>query len=146
MALAPLQRLDLEHHVAQVLEPHQMLPQVGQGALALECREDDEATRAVAAAVEHRPSRLAVDAERGFLAALGGGCDLPVAAHATIGADGSIHLVALLASFDGHRVLRDERTGDAVDAGALGAGLAAHLLDHGGGRWLLAEAGLLPAT
>ncbi len=146
MALAPLQRLDLEHHVAQVLEPHQMLPQVGQGALAIECREDDEVTQEVAAAIDHRPSRLRVDAERGFLAALGGGCDLPVAAHATIGGDGSLHLVALLASFDGHRVLRDEQTGGPGDPGALGADLAAHLLDHGGGRWLLAEAGLLPAT
>ena len=147
MALAPLQRLGIEHHVAQVLEPHQMLPQVGQGALALECREDDDRLAALVAPLDHGPSRTAVDAERGFLAALGGGCDLPVAAHATLVADGSIHLVALLASFDGHRVLRDERTGaPGSDPGALGQALAAHLLDEGGGRWLLAEAGLSSAT
>lgn len=147
MALAPLQRLGLEHHIAQVLEPHQMLPQVGQGALALECRQDDEVVADLVAVLEHGPSRAAVDAERGFLAALGGGCDLPVAAHATLDGDGAIHLVALLASFDGHRVLRDERTGAAGShPGDLGASLAAHLLDEGGGRWLLAEAGLSSAT
>jgi len=146
MALAPLQRLALEHHVAQVLEPHQMLPQVGQGALAVECRDDDEPVTALVGVLDHGPSRLAVDAERGFLATLGGGCDLPVAAHATVGGDGSLHLVALLASLDGHRVLRDERTGDGGDPGGLGAALATHLLDEGGGRWLLAEAGLLPST
>ena len=147
MALAPLQRLGIEHHVAQVLEPHQMLPQVGQGALAVECREDDHRLAALVAPLDHGPSRTAVDAERGFLAALGGGCDLPVAAHARLAADGSLHLVALLASFDGHRVLRDERTGaPGSDPGALGQALAAHLLDEGGGRWLLAEAGLSSAT
>lgn len=146
MALAPLQRLGLEHHIAQVLEPHQMLPQVGQGALALECREGDDEVTSLVAALDHPVSRRAVDAERGFLAALGGGCDLPVAAHATVRPDGSLRLVALLASFDGHQVLRDERVGGpATDPGELGAALATHLLDDGGGRWLLAEAGLLPA-
>ena len=147
MALAPLQRLDLEHHVAQVLEPHEMLPQVGQGALAVECRVDDAATVARVAPLDHDVSRRAVDAERGFLAALGGGCDLPVAAHATIGVDGGIHLAALLASLDGHQVLRDERTGGPrEDAGEVGGALAAHLLDEGGGRWLLEENGLLPPS
>ena len=147
MALAPLQRLGIEHHVAQVLEPHQMLPQVGQGALALECRDDADGLAALVSPLDHGPSRRAVDAERGFLAALGGGCDLPVAAHATVAGDGSLHLVGLLASFDGHRVLRDERSGaPGADPGALGEALAAHLLDEGGGRWLLAEAGLPSAT
>lgn len=147
MALAPLQRLDLEHHIAQVLEPHQMLPQVGQGALAIECRDGDDAVVPLVATLDHGPSRRAVDAERGFLAALGGGCDLPVAAHAVVRPDGSLHLVALLASFDGHQVLRVERGGDpGTDPGALGAALASHLLDEGGGRWLLSEAGLLLST
>ena len=147
MALAPLQRLDLLQHVAQVLEPHEMLPQVGQGALAIECRTDDEATVSRVTPLDHHRSRRAVDAERGFLAALGGGCDLPVAAHATIDADGAIRLVALLASLDGHQVLRDERAGGpGEDAGEVGAALAAHLLDEGGGRWLLEENGLLPPS
>lgn len=145
MALAPLQRLGLEHHVAQVLEPHEVLPQVGQGALAVECRSGDDAVAELVAVLDHGSSRRAVDAERGFLATLGGGCDLPVAAHATVAADGSIALVGILASFDGHVVLRDEAGGGpAADPGEVGAGLAAHLLDAGG-RWLLTEAGLTPA-
>jgi len=146
MALAPLQRLGLEHHIAQVLEPHEMLPQVGQGALALECRSGDADVVELVAALDHGPSRRAVDAERGFLAALGGGCDLPVAAHATVAPDGSVELVGLLATFDGRQVLRDRVVGG-PDAGAaeLGAGLAHHLL-AAGGRWLLEEAGLTPAA
>jgi hydroxymethylbilane synthase len=145
MALAPLQRLRLEHHVGQVLEPHDMLPQVGQGALAVECREDDGDVTAAVAVLDHPTSRRAVDAERGFLAALGGGCDLPVAAHATLGADGALDLTGLLATFDGRQVLR-ARTDAPADAEplAVGAALAGRLLDEGGGRWLLAEAGIGP--
>jgi hydroxymethylbilane synthase len=143
MALAPLQRLGLEDRIAQVLEPAQMLPQVGQGALGLECRDADAPVVELLAALEHGPSRRAVDAERGFLAALGGGCDLPVAAHATVGADGFVHLAGLLATFDGSRVLRDETVGSPdADATEVGGALAQHLLDDGGGRWLLAEAGI----
>lgn len=145
MALAPLQRLGLDHHVAQVLEPHLMLPQVGQGALAIECRSGDEAVAGLVAALDHGHSRRAVDAERGFLAALGGGCDLPVAAHASVGPDGSLSLGGMLATFDGRQVLHDRTAaGPDADAATVGAGLAAHLLDAGG-RWLLAEAGLAPA-
>lgn len=145
MALAPLQRLGLEHHVGQVLEPHEMLPQVGQGALALECRAGDDEVVAAVATLDHGPSRRAVDAERGFLAALGGGCDLPVAAHATVAGDGTLHLAGLLATFDGRQVLRSatDAPADAAPA-SVGAGLASRLLDEGGGRWLLAEAGIVP--
>ena len=61
-----------------------MLPQVGQGALAVECRADDPAALALLAAIEHEPSRRRVDAERAFLAELGGDCDLPAGAHAVV--------------------------------------------------------------
>jgi hydroxymethylbilane synthase len=145
MALAPLQRLGLEHHVGQVLEPHDMLPQVGQGALAIECRRGDDDVVAAVAVLDHGPSRRAVDAERGFLAALGGGCDLPVAAHATLAADGSLQLGGLLATFDGRQVLRASTEAEAgAEPLAVGAALAGRLLDEGGGRWLLAEAGIGP--
>ena len=66
-----------------------MLPQVAQGALAVECRADDDAPARSLAAIEHAPSRRAVDAERAFLAELGGGCDLPVGAYATVDGDGA---------------------------------------------------------
>ena len=83
------------------------------------------------------PSRSAVDAERGFLAELGGDCDLPAGAHATLAADGSLALEGLLASLDGHVVLRESVAGPAADAAALGHALARSLLDDHGGAALL---------
>lgn len=115
MAAAALQRLGRESHIAEVLPVDVMVPQVAQGALAVECRVGDEARFA---AIEHATSRTAVDAERAFLAALGGGCDLPVGAYAVVGDDGEIELRGLLATLDGHIVLRGSESGrDPVEVG-----------------------------
>lgn len=131
VALAALRRLGWEDRIAEVLPTTVVLPQVGQGALAIECREDDDATRAALAAIEHDVTRRCVDLERAWLATLGGGCDLPAGAHCT--PDGRLR--AVLASFDGRIVLRDETSdGDA-------AALARRMLG-GGGAHLLAEAGI----
>ncbi|HVF74095.1 MAG TPA: hydroxymethylbilane synthase [Acidimicrobiales bacterium] len=131
MAAAALQRLGKESHIAEVLSVDVMLPQVGQGALAVECRPE---TAERLAAIEHAPSRLAVDAERAFLAELGGGCDLPVGAYATV-ERGQVTLRGLLATADGHVVLRGSATGS--DPVEVGRGVAARLLaslprDEGG--------------
>ncbi|MBW3614344.1 MAG: hydroxymethylbilane synthase [Actinobacteria bacterium] len=136
IAAAALDRLGRIDAAATVVDPALLLPQVGQGALAVECRADDDEVRAALRAVEHAASRLAVDAERAFLAHLGGGCDLPVGALATLDAGGQVHLEGLLASYDGRIVLRRSITGP--DPAALGARLAAELLDGAGGRALLA--------
>ncbi|MFP5376978.1 MAG: hydroxymethylbilane synthase [Acidimicrobiia bacterium] len=135
VAAAALARLGLSHLAAEVLDPSVLLPQVGQGAIAVEAREGDEAVIGALAALEHGPSRRAVDAERAYLRRLGGGCDLPVAAHATVGPGGDVSLTAMLASLDGHIVLSASGSGD--DPEALGAALAARLLDESGGAWLL---------
>lgn len=82
VAAVALERLDLADRIREVLTIDQVVPQVGQGALAIECRADDEATRAVLAAIEDPWTRTVVDAERAFLAELGGDCDLPAGAHA----------------------------------------------------------------
>jgi hydroxymethylbilane synthase len=103
--------------------------------LAVECRADDAATMARLQAIEHSPSRQAVDAERSFLAELGGGCDLPVGAYATVDGAGMISLTALLASLDGRIVLRHDVAGD--DAATVGRDAALYLLDKAGGRALL---------
>ena len=137
MAAAALERLGLTEHVAEVLEPAVLLPQVAQGALIIECREGDERVRTALAAIEHEPSRRAVDAERAYLARLGGGCDLPAGAYATASPDGGVEIEALLASLDGRVVLRASSSGD--DPVAVGADLAEHLLDRCGGSWLLAS-------
>jgi hydroxymethylbilane synthase len=139
VAAAALDRLGRLDEAAEVLAPEAVVPQIGQGALAVECREDDEQVRRLLAAIEHGPSRRAVDAERGFLSSLGGGCELPAAAHAVVAADGTARLTALLATLDGRLVLRTATTfGPADDPGAAGLALGHDLLDRGGGRALLA--------
>ena len=126
--------------VAEVLPPTVMLPQVGQGALAVECRADDHQTRAVLAMVDDPEVAPLVTAERAFLAELGGGCTLPVGANAawvtdsgTVG-DGAaeITVTGMLASSDGVVVLR--HTGTGVDPVELGRSVARFLLDDAGGR------------
>ncbi|WP_436793757.1 hydroxymethylbilane synthase [Actinospongicola halichondriae] len=103
---AGLLRQDMERRISDWLPTYVMTPQVGQGALAIECRADDADTAEVVAAIEHAPSRREVDAERSFLVALGGDCDLPAGAHATLEDDGMIALRAVVASMDASRVAR----------------------------------------
>ena len=142
VAAAALERLGRRPHAVEVLVPSVMVPQVGQGALAVECRDDDHPVRPLLAGVEHGPSRRAVDAERAYLACLGGGCELPVGAYAVEDGDGRLWLRAVLATLDGRMVLRDEMVAPAgVDPVAVGATLAQRLLDHGGGRSLLSDLG-----
>ena len=134
MAAAALHRLERDDAIAETLDPDVLLPQVAQGALAIECRADDDEVRAALQAIEHGPSRRAIDAERAFLAELGGGCDLPVGAYAEPHADG-LQLRGLIASHDGRVVLRERVTGD--DPVRLGKALAEALLDGAGARALL---------
>ncbi len=81
MAVAALEILGLTDRIAEVLDPTRFVPAVGQGCVAVECRTDDATTRAAVATVDHRPTRQAVEVERAYLAELGSGCSLPVAAH-----------------------------------------------------------------
>jgi hydroxymethylbilane synthase len=134
VAVAALDRLGLRHEAAEVLDPADLLPQVAQGALAVECRADDRATVDRLAAIEHGPSRRRVDAERSFLAELGGDCDLPAGAHAVVLDDGRLRLDALLASMDGHTVLRHRVEGP--EPGPVGREAARFLLDRAGGAAL----------
>ena len=129
MAAAALDRLGEAPEVVDRLPVETMLPQVGQGALAIECRVDDEVTRTALAGIEDAEARILTDAERAFLAELGGDCDLPAGAHA-IREGGEIRLRSLLAAPDGSTVLHDDRAG--ADPEPLGRGAARALLDNGG--------------
>src|SRR5205085_7685080 len=120
---------------SEVLDPSLVVPQVGQGALAVECRDDDVATRQLLAAIDDRPTRLAVEAERAFLREVGGSCDLPVGAYATVADDGTISLEGLLATGDGRIVIR--RRDHDTDPAHLGRRVARYLLDDAGGADLL---------
>lgn len=141
VAVAALARLGLEDRVAEVLPTNGVLPQVGQGALAVECRADDDATRAALFAIDDPGAHTAVRAERAFLAELGGGCNLPCGALATVavGADGdeAVTIEGLLASLDGRVVLRARETG--ANPEAAGARVARALLDDRGGSALMDE-------
>ncbi len=135
VAAAALERLGLAGRAAEVLAPAVMLPQVGQGAMAAECRADDQRVIDALGAIDHRDSHRAVAAERGYLARLGSGCDLPVGAWATV-VDDQVSIEALMASADGRIVLRDRAAGPAEAAAALGAALADRLIEEAGGAAL----------
>ena len=134
MAKAALDRLELSPPVVDVLDPDVIVPQVGQGALAVECRADDVMTRTIVAGIQHRDDRRRVDAERAFLAELGGDCTLPAGAHATLDA-GALRLAGVICSPDGRINLKETRSGS--DAEMLGRLVARHLLDDAGGAALL---------
>ncbi|MCZ7527639.1 MAG: hydroxymethylbilane synthase [Acidimicrobiia bacterium] len=138
VALAALERLGLRDRVAEVLPTAVMLPQVGQGALAVEARSEDERVLELVARADHGPSRVAVTAERAFLAELGGGCALPCGALATV-AGGEVSIEVLLASLDGRLALRARAAGE--DPALVGREAARVLVEEHGGRLLLEGAG-----
>lgn len=140
MAMAVVERLGLDLEVLDPLDHEVMVPQVAQGALAVECRADDSDTIAALRAVEDPPARRVVDAERAFLSELGGDCTLPAGAVAVLSdaAEGGVDLVAMVASLDGRTLLRRRRQGS--DPDSLGRSTARSLLDDAGGRVLLEEA------
>jgi hydroxymethylbilane synthase len=122
VAAVALERLGLAGHVSEVLPVDRFVPQVSQGALAVECRAEDRSTIELLSAIEHAPSRRAVDAERAFLAELGGDCALPAGANAALAPNGVITLRAVLAARVGGPVQRVVEAGD--DPQALGSAVA----------------------
>lgn len=133
LAAAGLARLGITPPHAAPCDATAFVPAVGQGALALESRPG--ATAALLRAIEHRPSRLAIDAERAFLCTVGGTCTTPLAAHAVLAGE-ALTLRAVIAHPDGSRVVRGERHGAAADGARLGAELARALLADGGAELL----------
>lgn len=130
LAAAGLARLGIDEPSAHALPCDEFVPAVGQGALALECRDDDAVTRGRLAAVEDAAAATAVAAERAFLIGIGGDCNTPLAAHATV-SDGRVTLRALVTDADGTRAVADAGTAAAADATALGRTLAERLLAAG---------------
>lgn len=137
LAAAGLKRLGWGDRITEILPLAVCLPAVGQGAVALEIRENDDAMRKLVALVDHAPTRAAVLAERGFLREVQGGCQAPVAAHATLQGEYLI-LEAVVAAMDGSKVLRRSMEGPMAKPEALGVALARDLFDLGA-RDLLAK-------
>lgn len=138
LASAGLTRLGLSAPFMRPLAPESFLPAVGQGALGIECREDDYDLFTQLALLEDGPTRVCVEAERGFLAGLEGGCQVPVAGHARVLDEENLCLEGLIAEVDGSRILRGEKSGPTCGARQLGLDLAVELLDKGG-RAILAK-------
>jgi len=134
-ALAGLQRLGLDRNLngqMQFLGYEQMLPAPAQGALAIQCRADADVTLGLLAAIEHLPTRFSVTAERAFLASLGGGCAVPVAAYAETVNGGQLSVIrmqGLVSSLDGLRMIKV--SGEGLDARELGEKLAKEALAQG---------------
>lgn len=136
LAASGLKRLGLETCITEIL-PHEVcLPAVGQGALAVECRSDDTELLRMLEFLNDAQTAAATAAERAFLMAVEGGCQVPVGVYAAV--EGETLLVrAIIASLDGKTLLRDRITGAAGDAQALGGALAARMLDAGGREILI---------
>ena len=130
LAEAGLERLGLADVITERLDPAWMLPAVGQGALGLECRADDAATRSLLAHLDDEPTHQAVTAEREMLRVLGGGCQVPIGGASTY-TDGHLVLHAAVLSPDGSQRVEARTEGPAGDALVLGARLAQRLMQCG---------------
>jgi hydroxymethylbilane synthase len=131
LAEAGLTRLGLERHISEVLPHEWMLPAIGQGALGIETRADDEKTRTALAVLDHLPTHQSVLAERSLLAALRGGCLAPVGAWGRVDGDGLLHLNAAVLSHDGVKRIAAAIVGEPDEAVELGRQLAQRLIADG---------------
>jgi hydroxymethylbilane synthase len=130
LAAAGVHRLGLGERVTAYFSFDQMCPAVGQGALGVEIRADDLRAREAVALLDHPTTHQAVRAERALLRRLGGGCQVPIAAHALL-EEGQLRLRGLVANLDATRVIRAQAVGSVSDPEALGAAVAEDLLRQG---------------
>jgi hydroxymethylbilane synthase len=131
LALAGLKRLGLEGRASEILSEEIFLPAIGQGAIAITARADDQATRHLLEAVDHGDTTIAVTLERAFLAALDGSCRTPIAGHATV-AEGAVAFRGMILTPDGAEAHETTRWGPADNAFALGRSAGEELKERGG--------------
>ena len=130
LAYAGVHRLGLGERVSELIPFEIMLPAVGQGAVAIEIRSDDQRTADAVAKLNHQSTRICITAERAFLRRLEGGCQVPIGAHATMHGE-KIALEGMVGSLDGSVVFRECTSGNAGDADVLGTKLADELVALG---------------
>jgi hydroxymethylbilane synthase len=135
LAAAGLHRLGWAQTITEYLSPILSLPAIGQGALGIEGRANDDFVRSILLRLNDQATHTTVTAERAFLYRLEGGCQVPIAAHATL-FDNDLVLEGLVASVDGKTVIRDQITGTHQEAYSLGVQLADRLLSRGGDKIL----------
>ncbi|HUU14340.1 MAG TPA: hydroxymethylbilane synthase [Terriglobia bacterium] len=130
LAAAGVRRLGLADRITEYFSPEQLCSAVGQGALAIEIRADDQRMQKLVAPLDDSPTHRAVLAERAMLCHLGGGCQVPIAAHATLTSE-QLRLVGVVGSLDGSEIVRASAFGPADEPEALGATVARSLLEQG---------------
>ena len=135
LAVAGLQRLNMEQRIHQILPPEICLYAVGQGALGIECRNDNLPIISLLKSLEHQPTRDRVLAERAFLRELEGGCQVPIGVHTQLEKN-ILTLTGLVASLDGKHLVKDSVTGSSTQAEHLGIILAKKLRQQGAGEIL----------
>jgi hydroxymethylbilane synthase len=135
LAAAGLLRLGFAERIRAYLEPEESLPAIGQGAIGIECRSDDERANALIAPLHHGPTAARVSAERALNRRLQGGCQVPIAGHALLDGD-RLYLRGLVGLPDGSRILRAEAQGPTNEPVALGEAVAQDLLDQGAAKIL----------
>ncbi len=135
LAAAGLHRLAWGHEITEYLDPVLSLPAIGQGALGIEGRSQDYFVRSILDRLNDQSTGTTVKAERAFLYRLEGGCQVPIAAYATL-SGGQLTLDGLVASIDGKTIIRDEIRGKSSEAHTLGVQLAERLLARGGDKIL----------
>jgi len=132
LASAGLIRLKMSDRIAQYIEPEEMLPANGQGAVGIECRVDDDIIKTLLAPLECNTTRIRVLTERAMNKALEGGCQVPIASYSVISADGkNVHLRGLVGAIDGSEMIESEITGPVEQGETLGNTLAQELLSRG---------------
>lgn len=136
LASAGLKRLGFKSRITKVLEPEQSLPAIGQGAIGIECRSDDEWINTLIAPLHDRETALCVTAERAMNSRLLGGCQVPIAGYAVIN-HGKLYMRGLVGEPDGSRIIRSDISGPASEAEALGNALAEELLGQGADQVLM---------
>jgi hydroxymethylbilane synthase len=134
-AAAALKRLGWEDKITEYLSVDDFLPSVGQGALAIEARVDDEKVPIILGQLNHLLTFYSITAERSFLSALGGGCRAPIAALATV-SDSILHIDGLISNVSGTKIMRDSERGSVDEAREAGERLAQKMLDGGAEKFL----------
>jgi hydroxymethylbilane synthase len=130
LAAAGVRRLGLAENVSEYLDPSISLPAIGQGALGIECRVDDRELNDLIAFFNHQDTRTCVTGERALLRRLEGGCQVPIACYGQM-LNGKLHLIGLVGSVDGKRIIKETIEGEADKAEKLGVTLAEKLLKQG---------------
>ncbi len=137
VAVAGMKRLGFAERITEILEPRIFLPAIGQGAIGIECRADNEIINAIVGVLNHRETSIPIRAERAFLKRLGGGCQVPIAAHARIEQEAKgkeqrlLIMDGLVGSVSGDKIVKGHIEGTSDEAESLGERLAEDLLSRG---------------